>query len=109
MCNMFITGFQALLGGFPHDAIVDMTGALGEEVRIQEIARDDSLRDKLWKRMMMSNKEEFGPLLSAGILTKTESDFRSKTGLINKHAYSITAVREVQKGKSRFVEMQLEA
>ena len=108
MCNMFITGFQALLGGFPHDAIVDMTGALGEEVRIQEIARDDSLRDKLWKRMM-SNKEEFGPLLSAAILTKTASDFKSKTGLVNLHAYSITAVREVQKGKSRFVEMQLEA
>ena len=105
MKKSFNTRFQAIDGGFPQDALVDLTGALGEEVRIQELLFDD----QLWKRMMMSNKEEFGPLLSAGILTKTESDFRSKTGLINKHAYSITAVREVQKGKSRFVEMQLEA
>ena len=91
--------FQAIDGGFPQDALVDMTGALGEEVRIQELLFDD----QLWKRMMKSNDKEFGPLLTAGIMGRNPDGSEAKldTGLFGGHAYSITAVREVQKGMSR--------
>ena len=93
--------FQAIDGGFPQDALVDMTGALGEEVRIQELLFDD----QLWKRMMKSNDKEFGPLLTAGIMGRNPDGSEAKldTGLFGGHAYSITAVREVQKGMSRHV------
>ena len=92
---------QAIDGGFPQDALVDMTGALGEEVKIQELLFDD----QLWKRMMKSNDKEFGPLLTAGIMGRNPDGSEAKldTGLFGGHAYSITAVREVQKGMSRHV------
>ena len=94
----FNTRFQAIDGGFPQDALVDLTGALGEEVRIQELLYDD----QLWKRMMKSNDKEFGPLLNAGIFGRNPDGSESTldTGLFGGHAYSITAVREVQKGMS---------
>ena len=75
-----------------------MTGALGEEVKIQKLLSHD--QDQLWKRMMKSNDKEFGPLLTAGIFGGNSDGGESTldTGLFGGHAYSITAVREVQKG-----------
>jgi hypothetical protein len=56
-------------------------------------------QDKLWETMLKSNDIEFGPLLTAGIYTatnsKTEREVELNTGLYGRHAYSITGVQEI--------------
>ena len=74
---------------------MDMTGAIGELVMLKELENPD----KLWKRMLTSNDAEFGALLTAGIFAPSNSiierEIELDSGLFARHAYSITAVKEV--------------
>ena len=46
------------------DALVDLSGAIGETVKLNDKQLNKEL---LWERMLLSNDLEFGPLLCAGI------------------------------------------
>ena len=81
--------------GYAQDALVDMTGAVGEVIQFK-----DNL-DVLWDRMLPCDNVESGPLLTAGIIgSGGESILPS--GLVTGHAYAITAVKEV-KGQGKIV------
>ena len=73
-----------------------MTGAVGEMVMLKERDLDP---EKLWKRMLTSNDQEFGALLAAGIFAPRdatiEREIALESGLFARHAYSVTAAKEV--------------
>ena len=46
------------------DALVDLSGAIGETVKLNDKQLNKEL---LWERMLLSNDLEYGPLLCAGI------------------------------------------
>ena len=74
-------------------ALVDMTGPLVETTWLKDDMTHTD-KNRLWKQMMTSNNTEFGPLLTTGInpMDKTE---QKRLGLYGKHAYSVTAAKEV--------------
>ena len=79
-----------------------MTGAVGEMVRLKDGLTNP---DHLWKRMMTSNDAEYGALLTAGIFaprnSAVEREIALESGLFARHAYSVTAAKEVSlKGES---------
>lgn len=88
--------YEALDGGLPQDALVDMTGAVGETVLLKGQLTNP---DHLWKRMLTSNDPEFGALLTAGIFaprnSTVEREIALESGLFARHAYSVTAAKEV--------------
>ena len=56
--------YEALIGGMSQDALVDLSGAIGETVKLNDQQLNKEL---LWERMLLSNDLEYGPLLCAGI------------------------------------------
>ena len=80
---------QALNMGYAQDALVDMTGAVGEIIEFK-----DNL-DVLWDRMLPCDNVESGPLLTAGIMSAGGESILP-SGLVTNHAYAITAVKELQ-------------
>ena len=80
----------------PQDALVDLTGAVGETIYLKDKLPSPDL---LWKQMLTSNDQEFGALLTAGIFAPAGSTSERETelasGLYARHAYSITAVKVV--------------
>ena len=68
--NPLLPSEQALVGGLPQDALVDLTGAIGEMIRLKDKLPNPDL---LWKQMLTSNDDELGVLLTAGIFAPRNS------------------------------------
>jgi len=85
----FYGSYQAIHGGWPQEALVDMTGAVTEEMELNE---DLVSPDRLWKRMLTCNNPDYGALLNAVIYYPLKPKI---FGLPYLHCYSITAAKEV--------------
>ncbi|KAM7412585.1 hypothetical protein PAMA_020118 [Pampus argenteus] len=80
-------GYRALDMGFPHEAMVDMTGGVGEVFHIPALPRDlpTFLRHLLDKGALINCANCQGPL-----------EQRNDLGIMFRHAYSLTAVEKVK-------------
>ncbi|XP_041364338.1 calpain-8-like [Gigantopelta aegis] len=87
--------YEAIDGGWIHDALVDMTGGISELIEMQEGISLDELRTTLF------SKEKMNTLMGGAIDNKPGSRHREaqrKNGLIEGHAYSIVDIREINQG-----------
>uniref|UniRef100_A0A8C2YZ98 Zgc:85932 n=1 Tax=Cyclopterus lumpus TaxID=8103 RepID=A0A8C2YZ98_CYCLU len=80
-------GYRALDMGFPHEAMVDMTGGVAEVLNISSLPRDlpAFFRHLLAKGALINCANCQGPL-----------EQRDELGIMFRHAYSLTAVEEVE-------------
>ncbi|XP_030007070.1 calpain-9 isoform X2 [Sphaeramia orbicularis] len=80
-------GYRALDMGFPHEAMVDMTGGVAEVLSIATLPRDlpGFLRSLLSKGALINCANCQGPL-----------EQRNELGIMFRHAYSLTAVEQVK-------------
>uniref|UniRef100_A0A672GFG4 Calpain-9-like n=1 Tax=Salarias fasciatus TaxID=181472 RepID=A0A672GFG4_SALFA len=80
-------GYRALDMGFPHEAMVDMTGGVTEVLKIASLPRDlpSFLRQLLAKGALINCANCQGPL-----------EERHELGIMYRHAYSLTAVEKVK-------------
>lgn len=85
-------GYHALHLGFPHEALVDMTGGVTEEFQMGALPRDTArfLRQLLDKGSLINCANVGGPL-----------EQRNEKGILFKHAYTVTGVAQVQAGSAR--------
>ncbi|ELU01678.1 hypothetical protein CAPTEDRAFT_182806 [Capitella teleta] len=83
--------YQALETGFSHEALVDMTGGIGEFIDVKNIP-DRSKFFKLIKRL-----HKRGSLICSAIETGDDGTYESRldNGLVTGHAYSLTNISEV--------------
>ncbi|XP_060105774.1 calpain-6 [Heteronotia binoei] len=93
--------YEALDGGNTAEAIVDFTGAVAESIDMTKgkYGRDISEQMKLFEDMLKVYQR--GGLISCYITPLTARDFEAETamGLIQGHAYSVTAIRKVSLGE----------
>ncbi|KAM9318268.1 calpain-9 [Pholidichthys leucotaenia] len=80
-------GYRALDMGFPHEAMVDMTGGVTEVLKIASLPRDlpSFIRHLLAKGALINCANCQGPL-----------EQRNELGIMYRHAYSLTAVEKVK-------------
>ncbi|XP_068614805.1 calpain-9-like [Brachionichthys hirsutus] len=80
-------GYRALDMGYPHEAMVDMTGGVAEVLKVASLPRDLSvfLRGLLAKGALINCANCEGPL-----------EQKSEMGIMFRHAYSLTAVEKVK-------------
>uniref|UniRef100_A0A3P8TNU7 Zgc:85932 n=1 Tax=Amphiprion percula TaxID=161767 RepID=A0A3P8TNU7_AMPPE len=80
-------GYRALDMGFPHEAMVDMTGGVTEVLKVLSLPRDlpAFLRNLLAKGALINCANTQGPL-----------EQQSELGIMYRHAYSLTAVEKVK-------------
>ncbi|XP_061575819.1 calpain-9 [Cololabis saira] len=80
-------GYRALDLGFPHEAMVDMTGGVAEVFKIASLPRNlpDFLRHVLGKGALINCANSQGPM-----------EKMNELGIMFRHAYSLTAVEKVK-------------
>ncbi|XP_077468453.1 calpain-9 [Stigmatopora argus] len=80
-------GYRALDMGFPHEAMVDMTGGVAEVLSVAVLPRElpTFLAELLAKGALINCANTQGPL-----------EYRNELGIMFRHAYSLTAVEKVQ-------------
>ncbi|XP_057695701.1 calpain-3 isoform X2 [Corythoichthys intestinalis] len=80
-------GYRALDMGFPHEAMVDMTGGVAEVLSVAVLPRElpAFLAELLAKGALINCANTQGPL-----------EFRNELGIMFRHAYSLTAVEKVE-------------
>ncbi|KAM9853605.1 calpain-9 [Aulostomus maculatus] len=80
-------GYRALDMGFPHEAMVDMTGGVAEVLSVALLPRDlpAFLKNLLGKGALINCANTQGPL-----------EHRNELGIMFRHAYSLTAVEKVK-------------
>lgn len=85
--------YEALEGGFVHDALVDLTGGAGEEIDMSSAqAQIDLASGRLWSQLLSFKQQGF--LLGAGSPSGSDAHV-SSSGIVQGHAYSVLQVREV--------------
>ncbi|KAK7090412.1 calpain-5-like [Littorina saxatilis] len=86
--------YEALTAGKARDAMVDMTGGVGEGLEIADFRSQDQ-RMRLFT--ILHKAKGHDALMSAAIQARTaaEMEVRLNVGLVKGHAYSITAVRDI--------------
>ncbi|MCO5606609.1 hypothetical protein L7F22_060797 [Adiantum nelumboides] len=85
--------YEALEGGFVHDALVDLTGGAGEEIDMSSAqARIGLASGRLWSQLLSFKQQGF--LLGAGSPAGSDAHV-SSSGIVQGHAYSVLQVREV--------------
>ncbi|KAK7939485.1 hypothetical protein WMY93_002811 [Mugilogobius chulae] len=79
-------GYRALDMGFPHEAMVDMTGGVAEVLSIDRLPRDlfSFIRSLLMKGALINCANCQGPL-----------EQKNPLGIMFRHAYSLTAIEKV--------------
>ncbi|KAL5003952.1 hypothetical protein ScPMuIL_017408 [Solemya velum] len=90
--------YESLTAGKAKDAMVDMTGGVGENIDMQDY-RSEENRKKLFK--ILHEAFENRSLIAASIVATGPSDMEARLscGLVKGHAYSITDVRKITLGK----------
>ncbi|XP_068173678.1 calpain-9 isoform X2 [Antennarius striatus] len=80
-------GYRALDMGYPHEAMVDMTGGVAEVLKISSLPRDlpRFLRGLLARGALINCANCEGPL-----------EQKNEMGIMFRHAYSLTAVEKVE-------------
>ncbi|KAK5869177.1 hypothetical protein PBY51_010128 [Eleginops maclovinus] len=80
-------GYRALDMGFPHEAMVDMTGGVTEVINVSRLTKDPPafLRQLMAKGALINCANCQGPL-----------EQKNELGIMFRHAYSLTAVEKVK-------------
>ncbi|XP_037387115.1 calpain-1 catalytic subunit [Pygocentrus nattereri] len=88
-------GYSALNMGFPHEALVDMTGGVTEVLMLQTLPQNLSsfLRPLLARGALINCANTLGPL-----------EQKNEFGILFKHAYSVTGLETV---RTKFSEVEL--
>ncbi|KAI4889878.1 hypothetical protein NFI96_029456 [Prochilodus magdalenae] len=88
-------GYHALNMGFPHEALVDMTGGVTEVLMVQTLPQNLSsfLRPLLARGALINCANSQGPL-----------EKKNEFGILFKHAYSVTGLETV---RTKFREVEL--
>ncbi|KAK3082918.1 hypothetical protein FSP39_009044 [Pinctada imbricata] len=91
--------YESLKGGQAKDAMVDMTGGVGEGFELADVCKSDEDKNKLFK--ILKKSKEHHSLISASIRATSQHDMEAKMscGLVKGHAYSVTAVKNIRLGK----------
>ncbi|CAE8596814.1 unnamed protein product [Polarella glacialis] len=85
--------YDAIEGGFVSDALVDLTGGLGEQIQLGDKVVQQKINDgTLWTRLKGLSND--GHLLGCGSSSGKDTDV-SASGVVQGHAYSILRVEEV--------------
>ncbi|BFZ00227.1 hypothetical protein BsWGS_03266 [Bradybaena similaris] len=86
--------YEALTAGKARDAMVDMTGGVGEGLDVAEFRTEQS-KDKLFDILHKAKSKM--SLMCANIQARTAAEMETKLsiGLVRGHAYSITDVRKI--------------
>ncbi|KAH3806764.1 hypothetical protein DPMN_135090 [Dreissena polymorpha] len=92
--------YEALDGGHGKDALVDMTGGVGESLKLGDYSKPEQRKELF--RILRTSKEKRA-LMSASISAEEQkAEEELSCGLVIGHAYSVTAVREIKLGKGLF-------
>ncbi|XP_060079370.1 calpain-5-like [Ylistrum balloti] len=93
--------YESLIAGKARDAMVDMTGGVGEGIELEDYRTEED-KKKLFK--ILRNSFDNRSLMSASIrATGREMESQLSCGLVKGHAYSITAVKKIKLvGKNLF-------
>ncbi|KAL2095557.1 hypothetical protein ACEWY4_007705 [Coilia grayii] len=80
-------GYQALNMGFPHEAMVDMTGGITEVFQVAALPKNLGcfLKPLLIKGALINCANSQGPMVQ-----------RNPFGILLRHAYSVTSLKKVQ-------------
>uniref|UniRef100_A0A8D0L169 Calpain 6 n=1 Tax=Sphenodon punctatus TaxID=8508 RepID=A0A8D0L169_SPHPU len=93
--------YEALDGGNTADAIVDFTGAVAESIDLVKGKYNESISEqmKLFEDLLKVHKR--GGLISCSIIPSSSDDIEGQTekGLVQGHAYSVTAIQKVRLGE----------
>ncbi|XP_045201213.2 calpain-5-like [Mercenaria mercenaria] len=92
--------YAALDGGFSVDALVDMTGGVGECLYMRNFETQEK-RQELF-RILKQSQENHSLMGSSITDTSKERESKTSSGLVTGHAYSITAVKRIKLGKGLF-------
>jgi len=85
--------YDAIEGGQVSDGLVDLTGGIGDAVRLGDAKTRQAINDgTLWTRI--KNLHSGGHLLGSGSHSGSDSDISSQ-GIVQGHAYSILDATEV--------------
>ncbi|KAK3578630.1 hypothetical protein CHS0354_002205 [Potamilus streckersoni] len=88
--------YESLTAGNAKDALVDMTGGVGERVSMDEWKTEEQRTDLF---RILKHSSENRSLISASIAaTANELESVLPCGLVKGHAYSVTAVRTIKSG-----------
>ncbi|OLP88566.1 Calpain-type cysteine protease ADL1 [Symbiodinium microadriaticum] len=86
--------YDSIEGGFVNDALVDMTGGIGEKMHLHDKAARKEINDgTMWAKLLSLAKD--GHLLGCGSGSGKDTDI-SDMGIVKGHAYSILRVEEVE-------------
>lgn len=91
--------YESLKGGQAKDAMVDMTGGVGEALELKDYTKTEEDKLKLFK--ILRKCKEHHSLISAAIPVTSANDMEAQLscGLVKGHAYSVNAVKKVRLGK----------
>nr|XP_022342765.1 calpain-5-like [Crassostrea virginica] len=90
--------YEALEGGHARDALVNMTGGVGEDISVADYTESEEKRKKLFQ--ILNSAIEDRALISASISARGgEMEAKTDTGLVKGHAYSVTAVKKIKLGQ----------
>ncbi|XP_041359525.1 calpain-5-like [Gigantopelta aegis] len=86
--------YEALSGGKARDAMVDMTGGVGESLEISNFRSEDE-RMRLFT--ILHKAMDYKSLMSSSIMARSAADMEAKLscGLVKGHAYSVTDVKKI--------------
>jgi len=86
--------YDSIEGGFVNDALVDMTGGIGEKMHLHDKAARKEINDgTMWAKLLSLAKD--GHLLGCGSGSGKDTDI-SDMGIVKGHAYSLLRVEEVE-------------
>ncbi|XP_052217041.1 calpain-5-like [Dreissena polymorpha] len=92
--------YESLVAGNSKDALVDMTGGVGERLDLADFKTQEQRKDLF--RILRHSKENHS-LMSASIMaTGREMEAKLSCGLVKGHAYSVTAVKKIKLGTGLF-------
>ncbi|XP_052785082.1 calpain-5-like [Mya arenaria] len=92
--------YESLDGGYEKDALVDMTGGVGEDIHLTDYTTPEQMKDLF--KILRQSKENHA-LMSASIdATANDMEAELSCGLVKGHAYSVTAVKKIKLGTGLF-------
>ncbi|CAE7526188.1 ADL1 [Symbiodinium natans] len=86
--------YDSIEGGFVNDALVDMTGGIGEKMHLHDKAARKEINDgTMWAKLLSLSRD--GHLLGCGSGAGKDTE-TSDMGIVKGHAYSLLRVEEVE-------------
>ncbi|KAL4220104.1 Calpain-6 [Mactra antiquata] len=92
--------YESLVGGNAKDALVDMTGGVGERVDLNDYQSAEQKKELF--RILKQSKENHSLIGASIAATGNDMEAELSCGLVKGHAYSVTAVKKIKLGTGFF-------